>query len=935
MYVFVVRLIALVAFGIAGFSAIDANALALTGVTSRKLHGTVGTFNLPIDSTQAFGASVTVEPRAIGTGHVIVFQFDGIIITPGTVSLADAFGSTGAVSAPVITGIANDQISVILTGIADNKRVMLSLTQVNNLLGGSGDFVVSIGFLVGDVDNNRVVTPNDVSRVKARSGQSATAISFVYDINSTGTINSSDISAVKARMGLPLVTASEVALFVAKPGTGLGTITSTPAGINCGIACAANFNQNTPVTVMATPSTGSTFTNWSGACSGAMSTSNIVLATNAICNANFTVNTYNVTPSATVNGSISPLAVQIINHGARAIFTIVPDLGFAASVGGTCGGSLVGTTYTTNPITAACTVAASFVTAPVILYTDILSGPNVGGENNKGIYLSIFGKNFGSSGLGTNTKVFINNVEVDNYRYLGVSRGRTDIQQITVQIGALGNPTLGTQLPIRVSVNGMNSNTDLTFMVNPGTIYFASLTGNDSTAVPGSISSPYRTVQTAGINNNGVVGCPAASGSQSVAAAGVWGLVKGGDFIVMRGGTWLDISKDAFFLRVQNKSGSAPTGVVGSGSITVMGYPTETPFINRPNTINRAPGGAISSADSARQLLGCGAWVTLSNLKVDSGFNDGMITTQAGATNPVGSHWRVVNVEMSANTCQANDNCKGAGVTGSGLGNYWAGNYVHDVYDMPGNNTDFEHHGFYMDGIGSYEVAYNRIENIVGGNGIQMNSTTSPITNNALIHHNVINGVGKHGINLANGAEAGIVIYNNIVANTALAGFRTGSTDIVGAKIFNNTFYNTNLNHNPVTGAIKIEAPLASGALEIRNNIFVGTLTGGMVTDISTCNLSPMYGTYSNNLYFNLKDDSNSNCSNFGLATIEPGAIKLDPKFVSIGTNNVHLLAGSPAIGTGTNSVSLIVVDDFDAVNASGIRTIRLSAPWDIGAFKF
>jgi hypothetical protein len=38
---------------------------------------------------------------------------------------------------------------------------------------------------------------------------------------------------------------------------------------------------------------------------------------------------------------------------------------------------------------------------PIVLYTDIQSGPLNGGENNKGIYLSIFGKNFGAAGLGT------------------------------------------------------------------------------------------------------------------------------------------------------------------------------------------------------------------------------------------------------------------------------------------------------------------------------------------------------------------------------------------------------------------------------------------------------------------------------------------------------------------------------------------------------
>src|SRR5437899_5723065 len=92
-------------------------------------------------------------------------------------------------------------------------------------------------------------------------------------------------------------------------------------------------------------------------------------------------------------------------------------------------------------------------TQPLVLYTDLLSGPNSGGENNHGAYLSIFGKNLGSpSGLGTVTKVFIGGAEVANYRYMGPSMGRSDIQQLTVQIGALGKPAYGVALPIEVQV---------------------------------------------------------------------------------------------------------------------------------------------------------------------------------------------------------------------------------------------------------------------------------------------------------------------------------------------------------------------------------------------------------------------------------------------------------------------------------------------------
>ncbi len=58
-------------------------------------------------------------------------------------------------------------------------------------------------------------------------------------------------------------------LSVSKSGAGSGTITSSPAGINCGSDCAENYNYNTSVVLTASAVGGSTFTGWSGeGCSG-------------------------------------------------------------------------------------------------------------------------------------------------------------------------------------------------------------------------------------------------------------------------------------------------------------------------------------------------------------------------------------------------------------------------------------------------------------------------------------------------------------------------------------------------------------------------------------------------------------------------------------------------------------------------------------------
>ena len=74
---------------------------------------------------------------------------------------------------------------------------------------------------------------------------------------------------------------------VSKNGIGTGTITSNPAGIDCGVACTAQFNQGTPVTMTATPSTGSVFAGWNGG--GCTGTGACVVNTAATVTATFDV----------------------------------------------------------------------------------------------------------------------------------------------------------------------------------------------------------------------------------------------------------------------------------------------------------------------------------------------------------------------------------------------------------------------------------------------------------------------------------------------------------------------------------------------------------------------------------------------------------------------------------------------------------------------
>ena len=60
----------------------------------------------------------------------------------------------------------------------------------------------------------------------------------------------------------------QYAISVSTIGNGIGTVSSSPAGILCGFTCKADYTSGTKITFMAVPSAGSIFKGWSGGCSG-------------------------------------------------------------------------------------------------------------------------------------------------------------------------------------------------------------------------------------------------------------------------------------------------------------------------------------------------------------------------------------------------------------------------------------------------------------------------------------------------------------------------------------------------------------------------------------------------------------------------------------------------------------------------------------------
>lgn len=64
------------------------------------------------------------------------------------------------------------------------------------------------------------------------------------------------------------VVSASPSINVSKVGGGSGTVTSSPAGINCDSTCINTPSSRTLVTLTAKPAAGSYFAGWSGVCSG-------------------------------------------------------------------------------------------------------------------------------------------------------------------------------------------------------------------------------------------------------------------------------------------------------------------------------------------------------------------------------------------------------------------------------------------------------------------------------------------------------------------------------------------------------------------------------------------------------------------------------------------------------------------------------------------
>jgi hypothetical protein len=292
------------------------------------------------------------------------------------VTLPDSFvasytvTATGASGATATATFTDGNVNVRAQSGAAAIGVTFPAGSVNVFNSGTcgGSVVSSNGSFTTSTSANTFVN----SGVGAASGQSArlTAPSPVtigsttytfhdWSVNNNATlVSTSGTSACFASAGTPALTL--IATYTASTAF---TVTAS-AGANGSISPSGSVSVNSGATTAftVTPATGyhiSTVTGCGGTLVGSTYTTGAITA-DCTVTASFAINTYTVTPSAGTHGSLTPATAQTVNYNATTAFTVTPDTGYHINTVTGCGGTLSGFTFTTNLITADCTVTASF-----------------------------------------------------------------------------------------------------------------------------------------------------------------------------------------------------------------------------------------------------------------------------------------------------------------------------------------------------------------------------------------------------------------------------------------------------------------------------------------------------------------------------------------------------------------------------------------------
>ncbi|MGZ4843316.1 MAG: choice-of-anchor Q domain-containing protein [Candidatus Angelobacter sp.] len=529
---------------------------------------------------------------------------------------------------------------------------------------------------------------------------------------------------------------------------------------------------------------------------------------------------------------------------------------------------------------------------PRLFYSDLESGPNTGGQNNNGAFVTLWGKGFGAS-QGTST-VTVGGGAVAAYELW--SDGK-----IIVQLGAgaaTGN--------IVVNVAGNPSN-GVPFAVRAGNIFYVSTSGNDANA--GTFAAPWKTIVKA--KNT----------------------INAGDIAYMENGV-TQTTEDTFTAYLSmDRQGASNSGTAAAPK-ALIAYP------NAAVTVGVA-GGLHYGIRTPNIGTHEDYWV-ISQLHIIGG-------TQAMDIG--GTGWKIVGNEMQ---CPGADDQVGCFEMSEGNQVKFWGNEVHNAGINP-TSSKYYHAVYFSTDSNHIDVGWNHIHDNFTCRALQFHSsplcspscgsgdTTGFDQYDLHVHDNLIHGDNCNGINFAtvDPSKGAVEAYNNVIYHVGLmdplqlgasfsciyvAGITNNGTAGTGTvQVFNNTLSdcaaNNSSNASGSRGAFGVGGGPLTLLMNLRNNV-ADQNPGEIYVDGS---LSQIKGDH--NLWFGVGSGPTQTTNN----------LNVDPQFVNRSGGDLHLNSTSPAKDAG-----LTVVPSNPFVPNPGANQVRdkdgtlrpQGTAFDLGAYE-
>ena len=542
----------------------------------------------------------------------------------------------------------------------------------------------------------------------------------------------------------------------------------------------------------------------------------------------------------------------------------------------------VGTTRTLiNTIFFLLLSTAAWAASPVIFYSDLTAGPKTGGQNNNGVFVTIWGNNFGTT-QGSST-VTVGGGTVANYQTWTNT-------MICFQLGA--NAATG-----NIVLNTSNGNaTGPAFTVQAGNIYFVQpgAASNGS----GTYASPFNHLYYA---------------EQKVVA---------GDTVYVEAGT-IQAEEDGHpgwhTLLMPETAGTQ------SSPISWVAYPNASIILIADGSTATWTDGASGGSDNISYAFrGYSNWQTFSKFTLQMPGNSAISLIDSTGSDG----WKVVGNNFTSNSYSYCQLCL-AGNYSSALGNE-----IHD--SGAGINSGNEEHSIYWDGGGTnVEIAWNYMHgNMNTGweiSTFHQGSTSEP-TRVGIIHDNLIVapsagavkgillGDVDNGENQQDVWAQVIKVYNNVLVNLGQYEYGGAIQAVSGTGyIYNNTIYYSGSENE---GTIQFPGGGAGPGgghpvWYVANNIIWNNVAGSLYLSDGNGN-APTWANFAvltNNNYYGEGNGPSQ----------DPKPLNANPQFVAAGSN-FQLQASSPDINAGYNTISVV---------ASDLNGLVRSATPAIGAYEY